>query len=286
MVRMSLRQGLRTLYWAFWVGWQIESNWASPFAFAVFSLVKPLSSTLLVVVMYLIVSGGKTSSPLFSYIYLGNAFFVYVMGILMGMGEVVFHERERFQTIKSLCITPLSLFTYLLGRGIVKLLTCSISVAITLLFGVWFLHLQIGFSEAQWGWLWIVFPAGLLGIGAIGVILAGFSFLMAQHSFFYIGESISGSLYFLCGVLYPLTTLPEWLRKISYLLPVTYWLEAMRRLMLKSSVASGVESYSLPFLVLVVVLSSFLALALSYFLFSWLNWLARKKGVIDLTTAY
>ncbi len=37
---------------AAWLGWQIESNWADPFLFAVYSLVKPLAGAAILVVMY------------------------------------------------------------------------------------------------------------------------------------------------------------------------------------------------------------------------------------------
>ncbi len=33
----------RSFRTAAWLGWQIESNWADPFLFAVYSIVKPLA---------------------------------------------------------------------------------------------------------------------------------------------------------------------------------------------------------------------------------------------------
>ena len=47
---------LRTLWHSFriaaWLGWQIESNWADPFLFAVYSLVKPLAGAAILVVSH------------------------------------------------------------------------------------------------------------------------------------------------------------------------------------------------------------------------------------------
>ena len=59
---------------AAWLGWQIESNWADPFLFAVYSFVKPLSSAGILVVMYGLVSRGNFGTPIFAYIYIGMAF--------------------------------------------------------------------------------------------------------------------------------------------------------------------------------------------------------------------
>ncbi len=58
-----------------WLGWQIESNWADPFLFAIYSLIKPLASVLILVVMYSIITDGDYASPMFTYIYLGKCVF-------------------------------------------------------------------------------------------------------------------------------------------------------------------------------------------------------------------
>ena len=43
-----LWQSFRT---AAWLGWQIESNWTDPFLFFIYSVVKPLASASILVVM-------------------------------------------------------------------------------------------------------------------------------------------------------------------------------------------------------------------------------------------
>ncbi len=59
---------------AAWLGWQIESNWTDPFLFAIYSIIKPLAGAAILVVMYSVITSGNFASPIFSYIYLGNAF--------------------------------------------------------------------------------------------------------------------------------------------------------------------------------------------------------------------
>ncbi len=68
----------RSFRTAAWLGWQIESNWADPFLFAVYSIVKPISGAAILVVMYSIITNGAFDSPIFTYMYLGNAFYIYV----------------------------------------------------------------------------------------------------------------------------------------------------------------------------------------------------------------
>lgn len=75
---MNRSETSRSFTMATWLGWQVESNWTDPFLFAVYVIIKPLASAAILVVMYAIITGGDYESPLFPYIYLGNAFYIYV----------------------------------------------------------------------------------------------------------------------------------------------------------------------------------------------------------------
>ena len=123
---------------AAWLGWQIESNWADPFLFAVYSFVKPLSSAGILVVMYALISGGNFGAPIFAYIYIGMAFYIYVGSIMTGVSWAIIDDREHYRTLKYIYVAPVSVPYYLFGRGMARFLIGSISVLITLTFGVFF----------------------------------------------------------------------------------------------------------------------------------------------------
>jgi hypothetical protein len=42
------------------LGWQIESNWTDPLLFAIYSVIKPVAASLILVFMYLVITRGKT----------------------------------------------------------------------------------------------------------------------------------------------------------------------------------------------------------------------------------
>ena len=44
---------------AAWLGWQVEANWADPFLFFVYAIVKPLATTLILFIMVRVVSQGR-----------------------------------------------------------------------------------------------------------------------------------------------------------------------------------------------------------------------------------
>ncbi len=141
----------RSLRTAAWLGWQIESNWASPALFALYSIIKPLTSAAILVVMFGMVTQGNFASPAFSYMYIGNAFYMYVGAIMAGMAQSVVDDRERFRTLKSMYVAPVDIPMYLIGRGVARFLTTSLSVLVTIGFGVMFLQLQVNPVEVRWG---------------------------------------------------------------------------------------------------------------------------------------
>ncbi len=100
-------EALRSFRMAAWLGWQIESNWTDPFLFAVYSVIKPVAGAAILVVMYAVITRGDFESPLFSYILLGNAFYIYVGQIMSGISWAVIEDREHYRTMKYLYIAPI-----------------------------------------------------------------------------------------------------------------------------------------------------------------------------------
>ena len=94
----------RSFRTAAWLGWQIESNWTDPFLFAIYSFIKPISTAAILVVMYGIITQGNFESPIFAYMYLGNAFYIYVGAVMAGVSWAVIDDREHYQTTR---LTPL-----------------------------------------------------------------------------------------------------------------------------------------------------------------------------------
>src|SRR4030066_750363 len=148
---------------AAWLGWQIESNWTDPFLFAIYSIIKPLAGAAILVVMYSVITNADFASPIFSYIYLGNAFYIYVGAVMSGVSWAVMDDREHYKTLKYMYIAPINIPAYLTGRGVAKFLVASISVIITIVFGVLFLHVNIDPAVINWP----LFIVALL-IGEIG----------------------------------------------------------------------------------------------------------------------
>lgn len=267
------------------LGWLIESNWADPFVFAVYSLIRPLSTALILVFMYLVVIRGSTSNPFFAHLYLGNAFFMYAGRIMMGISYAIIDDREHYEMLKYIYISPLKIFVFLLGRGVAQVITTTLSVLIILLLGLWPLGIKIPWGSVNWALFFLAFPLGIISIAFMGYLIAGFALVMARHAWA-ISEGIAAVLYVVSGAIFPVDVLPGWVQVISRAIPLTYWLELLRRSLLGSSFSPAFSSMSewTLFLWLVGLTAGFGALG--YFIFNRMNFIARRKGLIDQTSGY
>jgi ABC-2 type transport system permease protein len=278
---------IRSFRTAAWLGWQIESNWTDPFLFAVYSIVKPLSSAAILVVMYSIITQGNFDSPIFPYIYLGNAFYIYVGAVMAGISWAIIDDREHYKTLKYMYVAPIHIPTYLVGRGVAKFLVGTISVFITIVFGVLFLHVKIDPAAVNWPLFLLGLAIGVVMLAMMGLLLAGVTLLIAHHVWF-LGEGVAGALYLFSGAIFPLEVLPPFLRPIGFAMPLTYWLEVLRRALV-GSVAEAFPTLAgfsnLQLLGILVALTVVFA-GLSVFVFRWCEHVARERGLIDIVTNY
>ncbi|MBU4031800.1 MAG: ABC transporter permease [Candidatus Thermoplasmatota archaeon] len=284
----SRHRNARTLKWSAWLGWQMESNWADPFLFMVYSVAKPIAASLILVVMYSIIAaiGGGPDIGLFHYMFVSNAFFMYVGQVLFGVAQIVHDDREHFQTMKYIYISPSNYFSYMIGRSVSKMVITTFAVIITMAFGVFLLNVPLNIFTINWLLFMAVMVIGIFCIMAFGLALAGLSFLTAKHQGG-MNEGIAGLFYLFCGVVFPVSILPSWGMSFAKILPITYWLELVRRTLnlgvgMDSTLSGASTAYCMAILCLSTLIFSIVALAI----FKVGDTVARQKGLIDMTTAY
>jgi ABC-2 type transport system permease protein len=139
-------------------------------------------------------------------------------------GLSVLWDRE-FGFLKEIMVAPVSRLSIALGR-IVGGMTTSIIQAILILvisigMGFSFLNLPSLFLTII---IMILISSGFIGLG---LILA--SIMRDIQGFGLITQLVIMPLVFLSGAIFPLTNLPVFLRYISYLNPLTYGVEGLRR---------------------------------------------------------
>jgi ABC-2 type transport system permease protein len=124
-------------------------------------------------------------------------------------------------------------------------------------------------------------------LAMMGLILTGVMLLMAHHSFG-VGDAVAGGIFLFSGAIFPLEVLPAFLRPIGYIIPVTYWLELLRRTLVGSvaqafPTLAGLNNAQI-FGILIALTLAFSGLAIV--VFRWCEQRARELGMIDMVTNY
>jgi ABC-2 type transport system permease protein len=237
--------------------------------------------------MYGIITQGNFESPIFTYMYLGNAFYIYVGAVMAGVSWAVIDDREHYKTLKYMYVAPINIPMYLCGRGVAKFIVGTISVLITIVFGMLFLHLRIELAEVKWPLFFLALIIGVFMLAMMGLILAGVTLLIAHHVWF-LGEGVAGALYLFSGAIFPLEVLPPAIRWIGYVIPITYWLELLRR-SLVGEVADAfptLQNLSNEQILGILIGLTIIFTVLAIFVFRWAELRAKELGLIDMVTNY
>jgi ABC-2 type transport system permease protein len=278
----------RTFKTAAWLGWEMDSNWTEPWLFAAYSIVKPVAGAFILVLMYFVFTIiGRIQDPeAFSYMYVGNAFFIFVASTLFGTFQVIQADREWYQTIRYVYISPISYYVYIVGRAFSKIVVAAFAVVVTLAFGAAFLNVNVSLRLVDVPILLTSLFLGLTTLLTIGICLGGVSFLTARHTHG-LAEGIPGLFYVFSGVLFPLSVLPSWVQPVGRAIPLTYWFDITRRLLAPTeSINTTLQGYSDVAILALLAISSVAFFALSIVIFKTGEHFARKAGKIDMTTSY
>ena len=276
----------------------MDSNWTEPLLFVVYSIVKPVAGAFILVLMFVaftVIQPGSADPAVqaanqarFSFVYVGNTFFIFVAATLFGTFQVIQADREWYQTIRYVYISPISFYTYIIGRAASKVGVAAFAAAITLAFGILFLGVRVSLAVGDIPLFVVSMFLGLLCLVAIGVCLAAVSFITARHVHG-LAEGIPGLFFLFCGVLFPISVLPEWGQNIGRAIPITYWLDLERRILLQADTWNHVTTNILGdnlYILALLLVSTLAFYFLSVVLFRLGEYLARRAGKIDMTTAY
>src|SRR2546422_4210372 len=235
---------------SFRVGWKIESNWTDPVLFATYQVIRPLASLLIVAFIVIIGAsvGASTNSAFYTqylaWLIVGNAFYAFVLQIMLGMAILVHVDRTRYEVLKNIYISPGTLHPYVIGRGLVSVVNGAVSVILTLLLSVaifnGLLHMNIPLNLLNVNLLMLI-PAvilGIIGLLAIGYMLCAVN-IVSNRMEFILGDSVSGTFFLLGGVIFPITSLPSQIQLISNVLPITFFLNAIRESFGITSMVTG-----------------------------------------------
>lgn len=137
--------------------------------------------------------------------------------------------REREQgTFEQLIVTPVRSWELMLGKILPFVLVAFLNVAMTVGVGTIWFGVEVAGSAMLLAGLSLVFLLGSLGLG---VLISNIS--KTQMQAMYMAAFIMMPSFILAGLLFPRENMPWLAYYAGYLLPVTYYLEIVRGIILK-----------------------------------------------------
>lgn len=215
MTVARLHPNLRRWLMSFWASWKILSNWTDPLLFGFYLIIRPMATMLILVVIVHAVGGGDRGRLVF--LYVGNAFFLLLRAGAQG-AEAVHHDRDWYETIKSLYLAPGSYLMHILGWTSAELATGAFSAAILLTGGWLALGLPLGI---QLGSLTITLALTTIAVFALSLLLASIALFAGRGGELVTGGTL-GAIYLLSGLLFPPSLLPSPLRELAQVNPMTH----------------------------------------------------------------
>ena len=97
-----------TFRWSTWLGWQLESNWTEPWLFVIYVLLKPLTSSLLLVCMYYAareVAVSKVPVQFLPFMYVSNACYMLVGAVMFARGWLGGALRKSLSLLEAVALT-------------------------------------------------------------------------------------------------------------------------------------------------------------------------------------
>jgi ABC-2 type transport system permease protein len=151
-------------------------------------------------------------------------------------GISIIFDRE-FGFLKEILVAPVSRLSIVLGKAFGGTTTAMIQgmimFVLALLLGVSFTsEFGLGF-----GFLIAIVFMFLIGLSFVSLGIAIASKIESMEGFQMIMSFLVMPMFFLSGALYPLDTLPDWLRFLTYIDPLTYGVDGLRAAIQGTSVA-------------------------------------------------
>jgi ABC-2 type transport system permease protein len=285
---------LRSFRTAAALGWKMEANWTDPVLFFIYSVAKPVSAALILIVMLEVIAGA-TGHDYRGYVVVGSALWSFVISGIAGLAWSVLDDRERYRMLKYVYVSPSDFVTVLLGRGTARIAVGAMGAAITLVIGVVLLGVTFDPGVVDWLLLVVVMALGLEAIVVVGVILAAICLQTRQEAWSY-PEAVAGALFLVSGAVFPLAVLPTPVQALGLANPLTWWLEGVRHALFPAGISSMGGTGSLyteltgraspdPVTVTVALLATgAVATLAATVVFRWSEHRAKDRGLIDQTT--
>jgi ABC-2 type transport system permease protein len=210
------------------------------------------------------------STNVAGFVFVGYAMYMWLSTLLWGAGTALRQEQVR-GSLEAVFVTPASRLVPLFGPGVATLIPMFLTfivmgLALWLFFGV--VPPLAAAAQAA-----VVVVLGVPSLYAIGTLFAASVLRFGEVG--PIVQLIRGMFVLACGITFPVAMLPLWAQVWAWLMPPTYIVDDIRRLLLEGAALGDM----VPHIAIVLSIASLTAL-LAIFVFRYLETSARRSGML------
>jgi ABC-2 type transport system permease protein len=210
------------------------------------------------------------STNVAGFVFVGYAMYMWLSSLLWGAGTALRQEQVR-GSLEAVFVTPVSRLVPLFGPGVATLIPMSLTfvvmgIALWLFFGV--VPPLAAVLQAA-----VVVVLGVPALYAIGALFAASVLRFGEVG--PIVQLIRGMFVLACGITFPVAMLPLWAQVWAWLMPPTYIVDDIRRLLLQGAALGDM----VPHIAIVLSIASLVAM-LAIFVFRYLETSARRTGML------
>jgi len=211
------------------------------------------------------------STNVAGFVFVGYAMYMWLSSLLWGSGTALRQEQVR-GSLEAVFVTPASRLVPLFGPGVATLIPMAatfvvMGVALWVLFGV-VPPLGAVLQAA------VVVILGVPALYAIGTLFAATVLRFGEVA--PIVQLIRGMFVLACGITFPVAMLPVWAQVWAWLMPPTYIVEDLRRVLLQGAGLPEVAPH-IAIVLTIAMLTALLAIAV----FRFLETSARRSGMLS-----
>lgn len=188
-----------------------------------------------------IVPGGGSS---FDFVAPGFIAMNVMMSGLTALGAALARERES-GTLAGVLMAPIARTAIILGKTISFTIRNLFQGAITITMAILIFGITIRGNPLLIAGILIIGTISFLGLGIVATAIT-----KEQESAQLILGLLQFPMMFLSGVLFPVEQMPSFLQSVSKVLPLTYAVDALRKVMI---LGAGIDAVILPIIILIVL---------------------------------
>jgi len=163
---------------------------------------------------------------------------------LTALGVALARERES-GTLDGILMSPISRISIILGKTISHSLRNLFQGAVTIIVAVLLFGITIRGNPFLIVFILIIGTVSFLGFGIVATAVT-----KEQESAQLVLGLLQFPMLFLSGVLFPIEQMPSFLQAVSKVLPLTYAVEALRKVMI---LGAGIDAVILPLVILIIL---------------------------------